>query len=198
MYKKRVLVVVCLIISLLFSSSSAYASTSQYLTGYTWTNRQLDVYISTSGYYSGVPASKYQAWKSLISQSVVMLDYYLDNNNINLDLSLTDDINAAEIIFIYAPVTGTWAQSFRTTSGTTITTAMVALDDYDFITIGFNDIYLNRIFMHELGHTIGLADIDPAYAESNGIYSFMVNDIFSSNFSWNPTSFDINNIKLMY
>lgn len=199
-YIKKIFTIITLFSILCISATNVNAS-SNYLTGYKWNKSQLTCYISTTPYAPDVPATKYFNWKTNIITCIGSWNNSLNQNNVNLSFNITDDASKADIVFVYGQVEGTWARAIRITSGNLIASAMVVLDDWDFHTIGFNSTQIRSIVMHEIGHTIGLADIGNDIAIANNFYSIMVNDVFAPNtrFVPNPTpQFDIPNIRLMY
>lgn len=179
---------------------------ASYFTGNTWNKNVVSVYIddTPSPSQGGVtiPSYLYTYWRSNISEAIERWDIYL-NNVWDADISFiyADSASSADVIIKYGK-SSSWAQTIPTTYSNTHTFKKVniLISDWSFYQYSFDAYTQMDIVAHELGHALGLADIQESYAATNNIYSIMVNSVYpqSAHFSSYPTDFDGSNINLLY
>lgn len=177
----------------------ASAASDPYLTGYKWNKTNLTYYVDTTP-SPGVPSIfSIIVLEPAIHDTFSTWNIYLSAYEINLSFQETTNRSEADIIVKYGPTgVGTWGRVVpEEVSGTTYVEVSLTINDYSLQGVDGGTIY--DVIMHEIGHTIGLADIKRQDAEAIGLYSLMINDMDSPNFRSAPTyEFDRVNIRKMY
>ncbi len=177
------------------------AAPSDYVNNYKWNKRALTYYINntpTPG-VSGIPSIDYTMWEIDVVYAFNQWNTLMPLWNINLTFTRTYSQSQADIVVKYGNVVGSFAEVISYRSGTTLTKSEIMIDDYELYTVGYNHEYLRRAFLHEVGHTIGLRDIQDYEAQIYQFTSIMVNDIDSPYHTEFPSyNFDRLNILYLY
>lgn len=203
LFKK--LVVFMTAICILTGASVSYvsaATTTSYFTGSKFNKHTLKYYIDTTPTMTDIPDDKednYLYWNSDIQSAFNMWNSIMEIYSIDLSFTKTNTKSEADIIVRYyrSPslmnVVHTWSSS------TVYKTSTINVDDYQLITQDTSSEQFWLSILHEIGHTIGLADIEVYQAAAGGFTSIMVYDVFSMYHTEFPTyDFDRYNLIALY
>lgn len=201
--KLQKVMVLVMLISIIIGNVSTASAADPYLTGGKFNKSNLTYYIDTTPSSSDVPAvfdsvNLYNAIENAFSMWNTIMSSY----SINLSFTSTTSRSNADIIVVMGTTGGPYGRVTHEPANSSIyTKSIMTINDY-LIYLHWTGGVLSgskifHIMMHEIGHTIGLADISDEVADANNITSVMTN-IFSVYFHNSPTSFDRTNIKKMY
>jgi hypothetical protein len=206
LFKK--LIVLMMVISVLTGASTSYVqasalstTTDPYLLGGKWDKSYVSIYISdtpTPGY--DIPSYYYIGWRFDIIQAIERWSIYL-NDTFDTDIHfIYADTPGSSDIYIRYGFSSSWADTvnYSADGGATYIKSIITVDDWDLFNYQFDTYTVTNILTHELGLSLGLAQIPVDIARANNIYSVMVGDISSPYFSTYPTSFDEANLLKLY
>ncbi len=194
------LVVMFSLICIVLGSNFNYASaaTDPYLLGPKWNKTQLTYYIdSTSSAPGTIPTDEYLYWNNKVTRAFAMWNASLQIFNINLSFSKTTNSQNADILIRYG-YSSSLAHVNNILHNGTLVQSVMTIDDFEMHVNGISDEYLYKVVLHEIGHTIGLANITADHAQANNIYSVMVFDMNSPRHTELPAEFDKLNLLKLY
>jgi hypothetical protein len=147
----------------------------------------------------GIPEDKYLYWNSDIQSAFNIWDSIMEIYSINLTFTKTTIKSNADIIVRYHTssslmnVEHTWSGAYE------YDTSTINVDDYQLMIQSTTNEEFWLSILHEIGHTIGLADVSSLTAQQEGFTSVMVNNVHSAYHSEYPTyDFDKYNIVALY
>lgn len=207
--KKRLfkkLVVFMMVISVMTGVGVNYvsvnAATDPYLLAGHWDKNYVSIYIDDTPYWTGggIPSYYYIGWRFDIVQAIGRWSMYLnDQFDTDIHFLMADSKASADIVIQYG-YSSSWAHSNNYPVGAPIiTSSIITLDDWDLKNYNFDTYTVTNIVTHELGHSLGLAQITLDTARANNIHSVMVEDVFDKTyFNGYPTVLDEANLLKIY